>query len=203
MVTFTRDRTETKVTIADTAEGFNDVDEDPQFSTVPAANAPAFLAEQNGFTGTMNRRVNSDDEDGKVEEVVVVRTNIKAPRRQAVRDRWRKHGCISDYREFRHDQRCPTETLEALEITTSEHAALMVATMFSSGSGEGMVPFTGDDGDTDDMDEAAEFMGTFDGGTGHVQVYWWYWRMFSHAYGRQGDSDYQQLDIHPHHQRRH
>ena len=48
----------------------------------------------------------------------------------------------------------------------NDNAAMVAAMMFSSGSGAGMVNFDGDDANTEDMDEAAEVMGTFDGAPG-------------------------------------
>ena len=63
-----RDRDGTTVEIKDTA---NAGDDDPEFIKQDV---------NLGVGRTMHVRVNSDDEDGKVEEVVIVETDIKAPK---------------------------------------------------------------------------------------------------------------------------
>ena len=65
-MTISRDRDGTTVEIADTAMA----DDDPKFTQ----------AMDFGDGRTMHVRVNSDDEDGKVEEVVIVKTDIAAPK---------------------------------------------------------------------------------------------------------------------------
>lgn len=61
-----------EITIADTALAGDD---DPKF-----AQTMDDLGSRNGFANSMHVRVNSDDENGKVEEVVVVSTDIEEPK---------------------------------------------------------------------------------------------------------------------------
>ena len=82
VLTIERDNMGKTVKIMDPNEDFdgvdtNDVanDEPPQFTK-----AMVDLDKAGGFGGQMLVRVNSDDDEGKVEEVVVVRTDIEAPK---------------------------------------------------------------------------------------------------------------------------
>ena len=170
--TIARDRDGTKVAIADSNADFEE-DADPKFETVMD------LGEANGFAGTMNLRVNSDDEDGKVEEVTVVRTDIKAPtaRPFGVDDDNMGVYMLEDRKDgMTVDEDNPADSLGVDEATDGvSNLPKIMATDFAAPSGEGSTvthTFLPADEDTDSVMEgdqsrdAAEVMGTYDGAMG-------------------------------------
>jgi hypothetical protein len=151
-----RDRDDTKVTITDNNAALQGED-DPKFATVMD------LDMANGFDGTMNRRVNSDDEDGLVEEVTVVRTDIDAPKATSF--------AMVDGQELdvstntRNDD--PNDTFEAFAIDENDVdvRGLIMSDAFTAGTAA-VLTFDDNDTTTDDMDEAFETAGTYNGAMG-------------------------------------
>ena len=82
-----RDASATKVTIADPNTAFDGIDDegpDMRDPDEPQFQKAMDLGTANGFAGSMNVRRNSgDDDDNNVEEVVIVRTDIDAPKATA------------------------------------------------------------------------------------------------------------------------
>ena len=120
---------------------------------------------------TMHVRVNSDDEDGKVEEVVIVKTDIDAPTATPFEE---VNGQELDARDL--DETMDGDDMDGTD--TNDYTALNVAAginnvnlpkimsaEFTSGTGA-VLTFTEDDDSTADMDEADEVAGTYNGAMG-------------------------------------
>ena len=151
--TIARDRDGTEVKITDT--GMNNMD-DPKFATV------RHLDEANGFAGTMNVRTQEAGDDGSVEqEVIVIRTDIAAPKATKFSD---VHPLTTSTNT---DNDSPAPTNEALRITTANGGMLMSAAFVSAGS-ETTLKF--DSAVTASQDVAAvkafETMASFNGAMG-------------------------------------
>ena len=163
-LSISRDREATKVTITDS--GMME-DDDPKFMMTKD------LDESNGLAGSMHVRVNSDDENGKVEEVVGVYTDITAPEPKEFFDVHTPNVSTNTNNDS------PVTTNEAIRITSDQGGQISNAGMLESpgfsASGVGTLTFKAkvdDDVSTTNVDEsvdAFEAAGTFDGAPGRVK----------------------------------
>ena len=165
-----RPRAGTKVTIADTVNPADADPETPQFAQM------ADLGESNDFARTMHVRVNSDtsdEEDGsKVEEVVIVATDIAAPTATPFGDVHMLDRTATGGETAGDDDEDPfvaiavTVTIDYNDnVNTDVEAGRVAAGRFTAGA-EAELRFAFDDPDTDDEDEAFKTAGTFDGADG-------------------------------------
>ena len=150
-----RDRDGTTVTITVVEAE----DDDPKFMPGPDLDGGR----------TMLVRVNSDDEDGKVEEVVIVKTDIDAPTATAfAKVDGQMLNVRQDRAEATDDDPDDALTILAVEVTEGADDVILpkiMAARFTSGTAAELM-FDSDDGDTDDMDEAFETAGTYNGAMG-------------------------------------
>ena len=149
-MTIERDRDGTTVKIADTALAGDD---DPKF----------MQAMDLGGGRTMHVRTMDADEDGNVvEEVVIVETDIEAPKPTAFATVTGQ--TLDANTDTTNDD--PTETFEALAVANTEVVReLVMSDEFTAGTAA-VLTFTFDDPDTMDMDEAFEAAGTYNGADG-------------------------------------
>ena len=154
--TIKRDRMATTVTVADTALAGMD---DPKFTQ---------RMDLGGGTTMHVRAMEADDDGNVVDEVVMVTTDIQAPRGRPFASFENAAGETPQALDVRKDgvASSATNPNDSLNVNTTARSLLMSAMMFSSGSGGGTVNFDGDDADTADMDEADEVMGYYNGAPG-------------------------------------
>ena len=160
-----RDRMATTVTIADTALAGDD---DPKFTQ----------AMDLGGGTTMHTRTKAADDDGNVEEeVVIVSTDIEAPEAVEFAKFEAMDGSMPQELDARDldpatdadDDGTATNDFTALAVdeTSADVRGLVMSTAFAPGSGESTEhTFPFDDASTTDMDEAAEVAGTYNGAMG-------------------------------------
>ena len=155
LMTIARDRDGTKVTIADTA--------------LPGDDDPKFLQAMDfGGGRTMHVRTMEANDDGEVvEEVVVVRTDIDAPKATPFAMVAEQTLDVSTNTD--NDVQGETATFEALTVDgdSADVRALVMSGAFVPGAGsETVLMFADDDTTTNDMDEAFETAGTYNGADG-------------------------------------
>ncbi|MDE0032591.1 MAG: hypothetical protein OXU75_05610 [Deltaproteobacteria bacterium] len=147
-----RDRMGTKIEITD--HGMTDKEKDPQF-----AQAMDF-----GGGRTMHSRAMKADDDGNVEsEVVIVMTDIQAPKATPFKD---VHTLDTSTNT---DNDTPSETYEALAIADTNAARALVkssAFVAAPGVARDVLTFNADVTGTANTDEAFEVAGTYGGGPG-------------------------------------
>ena len=147
-----RDRDGTTVTINDSAMEDED---DPKFAKA------ADLPDSNGFGGSMHVRAMPENDDGEtVTEIVIVRTDIAAPKATAFA---KVAGQALDVSTNTQND-TPTVTNEALEIPTRDFAPVASDSFSAGGAAE--LTFDRDDSNTTDKDEAFETAGTYNGAPG-------------------------------------
>ena len=160
-VAIERPRSGTEIKIVDSA---NVGDDDPKFIMQDVGL---------GEGRTMHVRVNSDDEDGKVEEVVIVKTDIKAPKATAfAKVPGQELNVDLDENVDANDDGIDDNDLTALTVATVEvdvkgpDGVLMLvkADRFTAG-GMGTLMFDFD-ADGTPKDEAFETAGTYNGAMG-------------------------------------
>ena len=108
---------------------------------------------------TMHSRIMEADDDGNVvEEVAIVSTDIKAPKATAFAT---VHGPLDVSTD------APDTTNEALAVgqLSAETVALVMSSSFTANTGA-VLTFNNDNAATEDMDEAFETSGTYDGAMG-------------------------------------
>ena len=113
---------------------------------------------------TMHTRTMDANDDGEVvEEVVVVKTDIEAPKATAFATV--PGQMLNAHTDTTNDD--PTETFEALLVDedSADVLALVKSSAFTAGTAAELT-FTDDDTDTNDMDEAFETAGTYNGAMG-------------------------------------
>lgn len=171
-MTIKRDNDGTTVTITDTAnprladDADEDEVEDPQFA----------LAMDLGGGRTMHSRAMEADADGNVvEEIVIVSTDIEAPKATPFTTVY-----PLDQREDGTTvvaETAPANTYDlsasALAATDAEQAVILArvaSPSFVSGAAA-VLTFTQDDDSTADVDEAGEAAGTYDGAMGTYRCY--------------------------------
>ena len=146
-----RDRMGTTIKIEDSALAGDD---DPKFAQ----------AMDLGNGRTMHvREMDADDDGNVVEEVVIVATDIEAPKATAFA---MVAGQTLDVNtDTTNDD--PTATNEALAVdeNSADVRALVMSADFTAGTAA-VLTFTQDDDATDDMDEAFETAGTYNGAMG-------------------------------------
>ena len=151
----TRPRSGTEIGITDSRNP--DMDEDPQFAEAMD------LGESNGFARTMHVRVNSDEDGVKVEEVVIVATDIDPPTATP----FGEIHTLDVNTNMENDPEAGDETNEALRLvpgTNNVNLPLIKSASFTAGTAAELT-FTNDD-DATDADEAFEGDGTYDGADG-------------------------------------
>jgi hypothetical protein len=163
-LTIKRPRSGTTIEIADsTMTG----DDDPKF-----VEQDVDLGEVSDFARTMHRRINSDtsdEEDGsKVEEVVIVATDIDPPTATPFAMEHPLDARDLDEDVNADDMGSTTDDWTALTVAAGAddvNLPLIMASKFSAGT-EATLTFKRDDNTTSDMDEAFETDGTYDGAEG-------------------------------------
>ncbi len=173
----TRDRMATKVTITDSTPAFDGLDDDN--NTMRDDDEPQFekamdMGMANGFAGSMHVRVNSDDDDdGKVEEVVVVRTDIDAPKATPFAEVTNEDTTLSQALTVRKDGGSITDADPADSIlvqagTGNANLPKIMSAAFAAPSDGGATTvhtfLPAATGDT--PRDAAEVMGTYNGAMG-------------------------------------
>ena len=169
-LTITRDHMATKVMIADANTDFDGVDAQSEPNDEPQFEKAMDMGMANGFAGSMHVRVNSDEDDVKVEEVVIVRTDIDAPKATPfaeVTGQGLNARDLDDTVDADSDGTA-TNDFTALTITAGDSDANLPKIKSSSfaASTDAVLTFDADNASTEDMDEAEEVMGTYNGAMG-------------------------------------
>lgn len=158
-MTISRDRSGTKIEIADAALADDD---DPKFAQ----------AADLGHGRTMHVRTKEADDDGNVEsEVVVVMTDIEAPTATAfamVAGQALNARDLDDAVDADEDGTATNDwTALTVDQTSVDVRALVKSASFAPGTGDSTQhTFSFDDASTTDMDEADEVAGTYNGAMG-------------------------------------
>ena len=134
--------------------------------TTPDDDVEFMQAMDFGDGRTMHTRTMDADADGNVvTEVVIVSTDIEAPKATAFAMVRNPEGELTQVLDISTDDDADTNEAFAIDETSADVRALVKSAAFTSGTGA-VLTFDNNDGTTDDVDEAFETAGTYNGAMG-------------------------------------